>query len=145
MLILSSEDKPRSPNKCYKKKHLFARLTGVQNSLISRLRRRWKHLKSGFAFWETFQWRIQGAWPPLIFRPNWRKKWKNFLDTASPPPRSRYLEVWIRHCFWTIIPSRWLCRQSISHSLFQFVALGVKARTRSIHIWFNLVFALRSE
>ena len=86
MLILSSEDKPRSPNKCYKKKHLFARLTGVQNSLISRLRRRWKHLKSGFAFWETFQWRIQGAWPPLIFRPNWRKKWKNFLDTAPPFP-----------------------------------------------------------
>ena len=63
-----------------------------QNSLISRLRRRRKHLKSGFAFCqgETFQWRIQGwgpegpAPPPLFFdQTEARRAEKKFLKSTS--------------------------------------------------------------
>ena len=54
--------------------------------------------------------RARGAWPHLVFRPNWGPKCekKIFLETAppSPPlpsplpsPLPTYLKVWIRHCF----------------------------------------------
>ena len=34
----------------------------------------------------------RGAWPPLIFRPNFFSKKKKNLETAPPPP---YLRVWM--------------------------------------------------